>query len=77
MSEHTVLFLLVGLTAASRGLFSFTGSSQENLSRPLYNYRSPRFPSSALPALLFLASGNLANYLEGDLVTEASKSTFF
>lgn len=77
MSEHTVLFLLVGLTTASRGLFSFTGSSQENLSRPLYNYRGPRFPSSALPALLFLASGNLANYLEGDLVTEASKSTFF
>lgn len=77
MSEHTALFLLVGLTTASRGLFSLTGSSQENLSRPLYNYHGPRFPSSALPALLFLASGNLANCLEGDLVTEASKSTFF
>lgn len=42
----------------------------------MYNYRGPWFPSSALPALLFLAGGNLANYLEGDLVTEASKSTF-
>lgn len=77
MSEHSVLVLLLGLTTVTRGLFSFTGSSYENLSRPWYNYRGLQFPSTALPALLFLASGNLTNYLEGDLITQASKSTFF